>query len=634
MEKDCIREKLISIIKDIPLVPGCYIFRDKYGTILYVGKSKKLRNRVQSYFRKNNNLTARLDLMVKQIFDIEFIVTDNESESLTLESNLIKENQPHFNVLLKDDKKYPYLCITWSEDYPRIFITRRRRNRNVGDRYYGPFVDVTQLRKTLFLIKKLFPIRQRDRPVYKDRACLNYSIGRCPGVCQEYINKEDYHKIMKKISMIFQGRNEELRELLQNQMKLLSDKFEYEKAAFIRDQILGLETLVEEQKMIIPDSAINRDVIAIVTTERIACAQLFQMRAGKLCGRLGFTSESDKNTPEKILQTIIENYYSNVDPIEIPKDILVNVELPDQEIISNWLSDTKKSKVKITNPKRYSKLEIVRLVSRNAEIELNRLKLGEEENICALEDVADILEISQRPRRIEAYDISHIQGSYAVGSQVVFIDGIPAKQHYRRYKIKSTSISDGHSDDYMALSEVIRRRFRKWSEAKKQGLDIHDININSKTTLHTAGYNDWPDLLLIDGGKGQLSSVIEVLRELDLNNELITCSLAKKREEIFMPYNRNPLDTTINQPGMKLLRRLRDEAHRFAIDYHRKLRKNNMNRSRLSDIPGIGNKMIKALFDHFNSIEAIQMAELSEISKVEGLGRVKAKIIWDYFHQE
>ena len=603
MKKDCIREKLISIIQDIPLAPGCYIFIDKYGTILYVGKSKKLRTRVQSYFRKNNNLTPRLDLMVKQIFEIEFIVTDNESESLTLESNLIKENQPHFNILLKDDKKYPYLCITWSEDYPRIFITRRRRNRNINDRYYGPFVDVTQLRKTLFLIKKVFPIRQRDRPVYKDRACLNYSIGRCPGVCQEHINKEDYHKIIKKISMIFQGRNEELKELLQKQMERYSNKFEYEKAALIRDQIQGLESLVEEQKMIIPDSAINRDVIAIATTERIACAQLFQMRAGKLCGRLGFTSESDKNAPERILQTIIENYYSNVDPIEIPKDILVNVELPDQEIISNWLTDTKQSKVKITNPQRSSKLEIVRLVSRNAEIELNRLKLGEEENISALEDIADILEISQPPRRIEAYDISHIQGSHAVGSQVVFIDGIPAKQHYRRYKIKSTSISDGHSDDYMALSEVIRRRFRKWSEAKKQGLDIHDININSKTTLHTAGYNDWPDLLLIDGGKGQLSSVIEVLRELDLNNELITCSLAKKREEIFMPYNRNPLDTTINQPGMKLLRRLRDEAHRFAIDYHRKLRKNNMNRSRLSDIPGIGNKMIRALFDHFNSIE-------------------------------
>ena len=632
MTEGSLNKLIINRLKDLPQSSGCYLFKDRNDELLYVGKSKKLKSRVQSYFRSGELLSPRIRLMVRQVNDIEFIITDTEAEALTLESNLIKEYQPHFNILLKDDKKYPYLCITWSETYPRIFITRRRRNRNPKDRYYGPYVDVTLLRRTLFLIKKVFPVRQRNKPLFSNRTCLNYNIGRCPGVCQELINEDQYKQTISRIAMVFQGRIEELKNLLIQQMKNYSNKQEYERAAALRDQINGLKQLTQEQKMIIPDSSVNRDVFAMSNNNNLACIQLFQMRAGKLCGRLGFTADYNQCDSNSILETIIEQYYSQVEPIEIPKEILIDRDIPKTSILEDWLSELKSSKVSIQFPRRSQKSDLVKLVSKNSKIEMDRLEKGQKDNFIALDDIADFMELNTIPRRIEAYDISHIQGTNVVASQAVFINGIPAKQHYRRYKIKSSSISPGHSDDYMALTEVIRRRFRKWSELKRNGIDINLVNNANKSTLHTQGLNDWPDLVLIDGGKGQLSSVNNVLKILNLENELVLCSLAKRNEEIFIPNNTKPLSLTKNQPGLMLLMRLRDEAHRFAVKYHRELRSKAISRSRLNDIPGVGSHIIKLLLNHFRSIEAIQLASIDQMKKVSGLGEKRAQQIWKYFH--
>lgn len=285
-------ERLEQRLKEIPPEPGCYLMRDADDRLLYVGKSKTLRSRVRSYFRSSHDLSPRIRLMVRQICEIEFIVTDSEAEALALESNLIKNQQPHFNVLLKDDKKYPYLCITWSEPYPRIFITRRRRFRSPLDRFYGPYVDVGLLRRTLFLVKRVFPLRQRPRPLYPNRTCLNYSIGRCPGVCQEKVSSEDYHQILRKVAMVFQGRSDELRQLLNQQMERYAERLDFESAAGIRDQLQGIDQLTADQKMSLPDASVSRDVLAVAQDEHFAAIQLFQMRAGKLVGRLGFAADA------------------------------------------------------------------------------------------------------------------------------------------------------------------------------------------------------------------------------------------------------------------------------------------------------------------------------------------------------
>lgn len=606
--------------------------RDQEDRLLYVGKSKSLRSRVRSYFRSPEELSPRIRLMVRQICEIEFIVTDSEAEALVLESNLIKNNQPHFNILLKDDKKYPYLCITWSEKYPRIFIARRRRFRKPKDRFYGPYVDVGLLRRTLLLVQRVFPLRQRPRPLHSDRTCLNYSIGRCPGVCQEKISSQDYHKIISKVAMVFQGRNDELVKLLHQQMNRYSERLEFESAARVRDQLKGLDELTADQKMSVPDSSVNRDVIALAHHERLAAVQLFQMRAGKLVGRLGFTADSSDIEPGLILQRVIEEHYSQVDSVEIPQELLVQHELPQQSLIVEWLTEQRQQRVNINCPQRQKKADLIELVQRNAEYELSRAKQGEEKQALATDDLAQLLEMNILPRRIEGYDISHIQGSDAVASQVVFIDGLPAKQHYRKYKIQSSSISAGHSDDFMAMSEVMRRRFRRWAMLKAEGADLMEIRRRSRSALHTDGLNDWPDLIMIDGGKGQLSSVMEALRELNLEEDLQVCSLAKQKEEIFLPGQKQPVESDPDQLGVLLLRRLRDEAHRFAVSFHRQQRSQRMKRSRLSDIPGLGPKRVKDLLSYFHSIEAIQLSSEEQLSKVPGLGPKLAKDIWLYFH--
>ena len=624
---------LKSRLSEIPKSSGCYLFKDIDNNLLYIGKSKKLRSRVSSYFNNYSDLTPRLSLMVRQITEIEIIVTDSEYEALNLESNLIKTNKPYFNILLKDDKKYPYLCITWSEKYPRIFITRRRRNRNNLDRYYGPYVDVGLLRRTLFTIKKIFPLRQRPRPVYKDRTCLNYSIGRCPGVCQEVISSDDYKKIMKQVSMIFQGRNDDLEIFLQKKMLQFSNDLDYENAAKIRDQISGLKLLTESQKISIPDSSINRDIFGIVSEKNVASIQIFQMRSGKLIGRIGYSQKLNNEDENLILQKILEEHYMNVEAVEIPSEILIQYNLPKQATIEDWLTELRKKKVKILIPKRNKKHETVEMVLKNAKLELDRILNGIQDNESSIEDLAQILELSEQPKRIEGYDISHIQGSDPVASQVVFIDGIPSKQHYRKYKIKDPNVFVGHSDDFASIYEVIHRRFKKWSRFKKSGGDFSILNDKTNSKLDNELLSDWPDLIMIDGGKGQLNAAIKALKELNLEEEVTICSLAKKNEEIFIPGFTKSLDTDENQKGVLLLRRVRDEAHRFALSFHRDKRSKRMNRSQLSQISGLGPSRIRELLEHFKSIDAIRIASKEDLSKVKGLGKNSVNDIYEYFNE-
>jgi excinuclease ABC subunit C len=668
-------QRLKARLGEIPREPGCYLMRDGEDRILYIGKAKVLRQRVRSYFQSGggHGHSPRISLMVRQVCDIEVIVTDSEAEALALESNLIKQNQPHFNVLLKDDKKYPYLCITWSEAYPRLFITRRRRLRSPLDRFYGPYVDVGLLRRTLSLVKRVFPLRQRPLPLHRDRTCLNYDIGRCPGVCQERISSEDYHQSLRKVAMVFQGRSDELIELLAEQMARYAERLDFEAAARVRDQLQGLDTLTADQKMSVGDSSISRDVIALAADGRVAAVQLFQMRAGKLVGRLGFTAdampllaanpeepssvaasgteaaaETGDETgaaigsaavdpaldPGRILQRVVEEHYSQVEPVEIPPELLLQHPLPQQALIEEWLSERRGRRVRLAVPQRQQKAELIELVVRNATYELERAQRGAEQQLLATEDLAQLLDLVTPPRRIEGFDISHIQGSDAVASQVVFIDGLPAKQHYRKYKIRSSSIVAGHSDDFMAMAEIMRRRFRRWSQAKAEGGNLADLRRLAGTALHTGGLNDWPDVVMIDGGKGQLSAVMEALRELNLHEDLVVCSLAKQREEVFVPGARQPLDSEPDQLGVALLRRLRDEAHRFAVSFHRQQRGERMKRSRLSDIPGLGPKRVRDLLAHFRSIDAIQLASPEAIAQAPGLGPALARQVWEYFHPQ
>lgn len=623
-------DRLEARLKEIPPEPGVYFMRDTSDQILYIGKSKKLRARVRSYFRDNHEHNPRIALMVMQVAEIEFIVTDTEAEALALEANLIKQHQPHFNVLLKDDKKYPYLCITWSEEYPRIFITRKRHLGNSKDRYYGPYVDVFALRSTLRLIKRIFPLRQRPQPLFKDRPCLNYDIGRCMGVCQKLVSAEDYRKIMQKVAMIFQGRTKELEEVLTAQMEKAAEELNFEYAARLRDQIKAIQSLNADQKVALPDDTISRDAIALMADDHHACVQLFQVRAGRLVGRLGFVADAQSGTPGAILQRVLEEHFATVDPVEIPAEILTQHELPESDILAEFLSTRKGRKVNIYVPQRQSKADLIEMVERNAGYELARTQRFADRNNQAMLDLAALLDLPDLPHRLEGYDISHIQGSDAVASQVVFIDGLPAKQHYRHYKIKDPTVRAGHSDDFASMAEVIRRRFRKYDKRNEVG----EQKANSSAVLSPKPDADFPDLVMIDGGKGQLSAVVDVLREMNLLEDVKVVSLAKQREEIFLPGESLPLKTEAEQPGVQLLRRLRDEAHRFAVSFHRQQRSDRMRRSRLDEIPGLGHHRQKQLLAHFRSIDYLREATPKQIAEVPGIGPKMAQQIYDYFHPQ
>ncbi len=603
-------------LKQIPLLPGVYLMKDELGNILYIGKSKKLRTRVRSYFRDSQTLTNRLKLMVQKVTAIDFIITDNEMEALALEANLIKKHQPFANILLKDDKRYPYICITWSEDYPRIFITRKRRINNQKDRYYGPYVDSHLLKNTLDLIKNIFPLRQRPKPLFKDRPCLNYDIGRCPGVCQKLITAEEYHQIIQQVAMIFQGRTEKLITFLNTQMESAAERLAFEKAALIREQIKGLARLTGTQKVALPDDTISQDVIALANNQDNCCVQLFQIRGGKLIGNLGYFIDVSnyhgliEQEYGAILQRVLESHYSQAASEEIPLEIIAQYGLKDREFLSEFLSQSKGKKVKIIVPQKQQKAQLIEMVAKNASYELAKTEREAEQNLKSMQDLAEILGLSELPRHIEGYDISHIQGSNAVASRVVFINGIPSSQDYRHYKIKNPDVTIGHSDDFASLAEVIARRL---------------ANLNKEENI--------PDLLMIDGGKGQLSTVVKVLENMSLFDKLKVVSLAKQREEIFLPFASEPLITNKEQPGVQLLRRVRDEAHRFAVSFHRQQRLKKARRSHLDEISGLGFKKQQDLLAYFHSVEYIRAASKEQLKQVPGIGEHLAQEIFNYFNK-
>jgi excinuclease ABC subunit C len=445
---------------------------------------------------------------------------------------------------------------------------------------------------------------------------LNYDLGRCPGVCQKLVTPEDYRKIVQKVAMVFQGRVQELVDILSDGMQTQAEALNFEAAARYRDQINGLKSLNADQKVSLPDDTVSRDAIALAKDENHACIQLFQIRAGQLVGRLAFVADGHAEQTA-ILQRVLEEHYQTADDVEIPTEIIVQHELPDSDILAVALTQRKGRKVTIITPQRQLKAELIEMVERNAQYELQRLQKFGDRNHQATQDLATILDLPDLPHRIEGYDISHIQGSNAVASQVVFIDGIPAKQHYRHYKIKNPTVTIGHSDDFASLAEVIQRRFRKFLEEPE---------------LKRQGNPDFPDLVMIDGGKGQLSSVVAVLQEMNLIEDVRVCSLAKKREEIFLPGESLPLETNAEQPGVQLLRRLRDEAHRFAVSFHRQQRSDKLKRSRLDDIPGLGHHRQKELLAHFRSVDYIRQATPEQLTEVSGIGSHLAQEVYNYFH--
>ncbi|WP_390624753.1 excinuclease ABC subunit UvrC [Anthocerotibacter panamensis] len=593
---------------DLPTSPGIYQMRTPTGELLYIGKAKNLRNRVRSYFQSGQQLSARIQIMVQQVGDFELILTDTETEALTLEETLIKRLQPRYNVLLKDDKQYPSICITWSEEYPRLFVCRPRGSRTAKDKYFGPYVDAGAAHAMVQFLKRNFPLRQRSSVLFKDRPCINYDMGRCPGICQRLISPEDYRKTMQQVQWVLQGRGTELVEGLHVQMATAAADLEFEKAARLRDQIQSLELLTETQKMSIPDAAISRDAIALAADAHRVCVQLFQVRAGKLIGRLGFTYQNSGDDPQTIVQNVLQEHYRSLSAEEIPAEILVQHDLPDHEILEDWLTGKRGRSVTIKHPQRQTKAELIELVSRNAQVEVERLARASQVGEEGVVRLMAALELASVPHRMECYDISHIQGTDTVASRVVFVDGRPAKQHYRKYKIRNPKVVAGAPDDFASMAEVIQRRFR-----------------SDKEPL--------PDLVIIDGGKGQLSAAYAILEEIGLE-DLPVIGLAKRLEEIFRPGVRQALQLDHSDSALRLLQQIRDEAHRFAITFHRELRGKRMTHSVLADIPGLGPARQKKLLEHFSSLRKLEEASISQIAEVPGINLNLATTIHNFLRQD
>ncbi|NLH46565.1 MAG: excinuclease ABC subunit UvrC [Acholeplasmataceae bacterium] len=597
-------EKLSRALAVLPDRPGVYLMRDDKGKIIYVGKAVVLKNRVRSYFRNLAAHTPKVKAMVAKIDDIETIVTDNELEALILECNLIKEHRPRYNISLKDDKSYPYLKVTVQEQYPRIYVTRRVIRD--GAKYYGPYADAGALHATVKLVRELFPLRN-CRKMNPDRPCLQYHIKRCLAPCAGYISSEDYGKMIKAVLMLVEGRTNEVVKDLKQRMKEAAEDYNFEEAARLRDQLHAVDRLNEQQKAV--TSGGDQDAIALASDDTGTCLQIFFVRSGKLVGRDSyFLSAENKETKEEIITAFLKQYY--LDATFVPREILLPV-LPEKDeldLLTEWLTEKAKRKVELLKPQKGLKYELLKMVAENAEKNLaERLRKGQislKSEEQAAEDLRLALSLLQTLDRIDCFDISHTQGSETVASMVVFRDGKPSKQDYRRYKIRST---EGKPDDFKSMQEVVYRRYR----------DIKDL----------------PSLVIIDGGKGQLSSALEVIRGLGLH-ELPVIGLAKREEEIFVEGAHESILLSKDSDALKLIQRIRDEAHRFAITYHRKLRGKRNLVSILDHIEGIGPKRRQALWKHFGSLEAIKAAALEDLAGVEGMNKAIAQKIYDFFRMD
>lgn len=596
-------------LKKLPSEPGVYLMKDKYDHIIYVGKAISLKNRVRQYFQSSKNHTSKVKSMVKNIYKFEYIITDSELEALILECNLIKRYRPKYNVVLRDDKTYPYIKVTTNEDYPRILKVRRVLKDKA--KYFGPYTNITAVNDTLELISSTYPIRSCkidiDKAIKnKTRPCLNLHINKCLGPCTGNVSKEEYGKMIEEIIMCLSGKEEKLMELLKEKMNESSMNFRFEEAAVYRDKIKSLEEMIQKQKIDATVSDLNQDVVAMARAHNEACVQVFFIRNGKIVGREHFILEGVMDSPRaSILSSFVKQFYNEQE--YIPKELIIEDEIEDSSILEEWLSSKKGQKVTIRVPQKGEKKSLVEMVRKNAVEYLEKFsdmnKRRYEKSIGALEELKQILNLEKLPIRIEAYDISNIQGVDSIGSMVVYTNAKKDKKEYRRYKIKTVI----GPNDYDSMAEIVDRRLK---------------------------HGNLPDLILLDGGKGQVSAVKKVLELNDVDIPLWgmykddkhrTKGLICKEKEI-------ELDKTTNL--YRFIASIQEEVHNYAITYHRSLRNKALTKSILDDIQGIGEKRKKSLLNHFKDVDAIKKATMEELLEVDGMNKSIADNVYNFFRKE
>ncbi len=611
-------------LKILPDKPGVYIMKNSLGEVIYVGKAKVLKNRVRQYFQNSKNHSEKVRAMVKNIAEFEYIVTDSEMEALILECNLIKKYSPRYNIALKDDKFYPFIKITTNEDFPRVYVTRNFAKD--GNRYFGPYTNGTAVYEVMGLIKKLFPLRTCKKAIVEGgeptRACLNYHINLCKAPCAGYISKAEYWEMIDEIINILNGTDTSIIKKLKLEMEKAAEELEFEKAAKIRDRILAIELISEKQKMFTVKEG-DEDFIDLYTDEKDGCAQVFFVREGKVTGREHFMIENISDDPVKeVISSFIASFYGGT--AQIPKTIYVPEEIEDQELIEKFLTEKRGSKVWIKVPKKGDKKNLLDMVRNNAKIMLDQFKekmVEEKElNKSALTELADVLGLDSLPVRIEAYDISNIQGVDSVGTMVVFENGKAKNSDYRRFKIKSVK----GPNDYESMREILSRRF-------SHGLE--EVNkIKERNLEYSKGkFCIFPDLIMMDGGKGQVNIALEVLK--DFGIEIPVCGLVKdhKHRTRGIIFNNEEIIIRRGSGLMNLITRVQDEVHRYAITYHRSLRDKRTLHSILEDIPRIGEKRRRNLLMKFGSIDNIKKASMEELLDTPGIDKRAAESIKQYF---
>lgn len=612
-------------LKKLPAKPGVYLMHDKSDAIIYVGKAISLKNRVRQYFQAGRRVSPKIERMISQIDHFEYIITDSEVEALVLENNLIKEHEPKYNTMLKDDKTYPYIKATVYEDFPRLIYSRQPKKDKC--KYFGPFTNVTAARDTLEFAHKIYRIRTcrrvLPRDIGKERPCLNYHIGKCNAPCQGYISKEEYNKNFNKALKLIEGDYKQVIEYLEEKMYEASEKMEYEQAAVCRDLIESVKKMSVKQK-INDFGGMDRDVVALARTNEEAVVQVFFIREGKLIGRDHFHLKGSYGEKENdMLQAFIKQFYAGT-PF-IPREVMVEYEVTESELIEKWLSEKRGGKVSIIVPKKGQKERLVELAHKNAAMvltkDMEKIKREEERTTGAMKQISGWLGLED-VSRVESYDISNISGFLSVGSMVVFDDGKPKKSEYRKFRIKTVE----GPNDYASMYEVLKRRF-------SHGL-MEIEQLNEKNLSNEFGsFTKFPDLIMMDGGVGQVHIAMQILSELDI--DIPVCGMVKddnhRTRGLFFDEHEIPIDT--NSEGFRLMTRIQDEVHRFAIEYHRSLRSKEQVKSILDDIPGIGEKRRKALMKHFASIEAIKNAAIDELAQAESMNEKAAASVYKFFHQ-
>ncbi len=620
-----VSETLSAVLDNLPSKPGCYLMKDAGGKIIYIGKAINLRARVRSYFHASAQHSRKTVKLVSKIDDIEWIVVGSELEALILEMNLIKKHRPKYNVRLKDDKRYPYVKVHWQDDFPKVTVTRNMASD--GSRYFGPYTSVWAVHQTLDVLRKIFPYLTCDRVItgQDERACLYFDIKLCNAPCIGNVNRDDYRLMISDLMSFLNGRTAPIVDRLQTEMVAASESLEFEKAAARRDQIKAIETVVERQKVVSPDY-IDSDVIAMARTEREACVQVFFIRGGKLIGREYFLMEgADEETPDaEVMSDFLEQFYDQAPTV--PPQVLLPHEIEEANIIRQWLN-TKRSgeTVELLVPREGSQKELVQMAAENANETLASLRAQWEasrhKQTRALGEIQEALSMDRAPIRIECYDISNTQGTAAVGSMVVFERGVPNKNHYRRFNIRTVQ----GPDDFASMEEVLTRRFRRW----QAGVEADGEKKPGKKP--DASFATLPDLLIVDGGKGQLSRAVRVMEQFGLLGKIKVAGLAKREETIFLHGSPRPIMLPRKSEGLYLVQRVRDEAHRFAITAHRSQRVRQGIKSQLDEIPGIGPAKRNRLLQHFGSLEKIQHAEIDDLVVVQGINEALAHSIKAHF---